>query len=114
MNKPYLIHFDYYATCEGRREAIALVIADRPSRAKIKFLKQTLLKNLTDKKHIQESIQYFSPGIGILNLKNRSTHKQARIWLSRVYKRNIVSYILHAERHCALHEFIHYLYINYS
>lgn len=116
-NKPYksyFIYFQYFATGEGMTDSCALVFEYTEKKAIEKFIRNGMMKNITDEAHIQEGINYFKQGVRIYNLAVKRNHIKVIRILKDYLTPAVIDAILDAEKDHALHEFNFHLYRNFS
>ena len=113
-NKTYFLYLRYFATGEGITDSCGVVLETTKNKAIEKFLRQGMLKSLTDEKHIQYGVEHFSPGVTIYDLGVKRNHvKVAKILKDYLSEFAITAILAAAEGH-ALHDFNFHLYRNYS
>ena len=112
--KSYFLYFQYFATGEGMTDSCGLVFAHTKKKAIAEFLRKGMMKDLTDEKHIQEGIDYFSVGVVVYDMNIKKNIPKIKDILKDYVSSNVVESIIDAKESHALHEFHFHLYRNFS
>jgi len=116
-NKPrkaYFLYFQYFATGEGMTDSCGLVFAHTKKKAIAEFLRKGMMKDLTDEKHIQEGIDYFSVGVVVYDMNIKKNIPKIKDILKDYVSSNVVEAIIEAKESHALREFNFHLYRDFS
>lgn len=123
-NKSFLLYFNYFATGEGQTYIIAHVLAPNESAARRKFLEEHVVKRNPPNeyynqeqrdKQYEESIEYFNHFDEIIDWEEDvKKDNKGKELLEQFFNKDMVDYLIRAEKNHGLHEFYFKSYVNFS